>query len=393
MPEDQKPLVRENPLAGFFLSDLKGKVLVDFGVQGLEGENHEWGACHVAVTPGVYRLQQRFKGKLTEQTIVASPGWQTQWFGVRCHDSETMAEASIFMSPEGAGYKANNPKNRRSETGRQALARGRAPLSDELVDKLLNAKFSDPMMGLYGVHMLLQRDPSRKDLRIPVQNLRLLLGAFHPDVECLAQLAGMGNPDYVMDAPPILRRSWSLALQATVENPKLVPHGSLAEMGTARVLNREPWLLTCYREDEALEQINRDRQIQLEAKLRSYLQEATLPGRLRRRGTVHSLPRRFTESVQMADEKPSVPAQIASTVDQARKLFHTATEYVAEGLASAAGWWREKLSKDEVTQLVETLGVPRGQVEALLNRLTSIPPAKEVNRESQAVDNTPAKSE
>lgn len=333
--------------ATFELCDSQGKVIVDLVRSGVHGSerNSGWAACNVSVAPGLYRLRHRCTTCMIEQTLVASPGWQTQLFAVcKKHDDSpypeiNLADSSIFMRREGEGFVADDPEKRLTEIARQALAQGRMVLSQRLIDEILGAKFSDPMLGIYGAHLLLAQKDRSDDLRIVVANLRRLLVDPHPDVESLAlQLADRGS-DYVFEVPPMLRRSWAAILNATVTHPGLIKPGSLAEKIASSVMDDEPWLLTgsknggAERGDEDLEEI-----------VKSVLQEATMPGKMRRREIAHSLLRPVQRSFEAL---------------------------------GAAPWWQTKLDDTSIGQLVENLGIPRGKLQAMLDRLTRAPERKQ----------------
>jgi hypothetical protein len=78
------------------------------------------------------------------------------------------------------------------------------------------------MLGIYGGHLILMETPVDLALfREVVRNLRMLLLG-HPDVEALA-LRAVGEPlPPPFDHAPMLRRSWSLIVDASVTQPWLV---------------------------------------------------------------------------------------------------------------------------------------------------------------------------
>src|SRR5262249_43973089 len=147
-------------------------------------------------------------------------------------------------------FHSNNPDLRLSDLARLGLVRERQVLSDELIYAVLFGKFRNPMLGLFGAHLLLLKTESaeeKKDLagHLPViiGNLRGLFGPRHPDVGALA--LALGDPPAVtaFAVPPLLRRSWSMIVNATVARPDLVPAGSLSARVADRLLAYEPWLL------------------------------------------------------------------------------------------------------------------------------------------------------
>src|SRR5439155_17704839 len=54
---------------------------------------------------------------------------------------------------------------------------------------------------------------------------------------------GHPNPAFVLDAPPLLRASWPLLLNASVERPDLLPSGSFGARIAERIWGDGAWLL------------------------------------------------------------------------------------------------------------------------------------------------------
>jgi hypothetical protein len=88
---------------------------------------------------------------------------------------------------------------------------------------LLREKFENPMLGIYAAHLLLLEGSVDGELfQEVVRNLRALLGRQHPDVEALALRAPGEATPLPFENPPMLSRSWSLVVEATVTQPSLV---------------------------------------------------------------------------------------------------------------------------------------------------------------------------
>jgi hypothetical protein len=137
---------------------------------------------------------------------------------------------------------------RLTELARIALTDER-PVLGEMLRELLVRKFSNPMQGIFGAHlMLLARERAEAPVRSSdlalrpdaaaaqasfdpemfdtvVSNLRGLVGKNHPDVEALS--LACRDPKLrttaVFTVPPILRRSWTLMVQASNERPDILP--------------------------------------------------------------------------------------------------------------------------------------------------------------------------
>jgi len=239
---NQAPRVTGNPAQGLSLHAVEGEIerhICDLAVAGERSRQggDPWIACTIGVNPGVYQLRLKLPGGDTlRQTFVASPGWQLQAFlFVTEYPSEMgpqwradLSRTSVLLSGTG-GFSPNEEILRVAELAKVALAkkgpRGQAsrPVLPEEMRTLLRGKFDNPMLGIYGAHLLLLE--SRVDvplLQLVVQNLRSMLGGAHPDVEALA-LRSVGSPSpQPFKYLPMLYRSWSLILDGSVTQPDLV---------------------------------------------------------------------------------------------------------------------------------------------------------------------------
>lgn len=249
-----------------------GDVVVDLTKSG-EGRGQGWDAFlgqTVSVDPGVYFLRwQNGVDVSAEQSVYAVRGLQTQVFLLDDPIDEADLDRrriSVLMAP--GGFRPDDAELLRVEEARQAVADERKVVS-ERVDEWLAAKFHDPMLGLYGAHLMLiareaeQKDAARrrrategKRLRAPVhfdqhlfdhvvRNLVGLLGLDHPDVVALStqvtgqQLDKLPAPT----APPMLWRSWLLLIEASNLCPQLVP---VAVWRRAfKLLPMRPFLVWC----------------------------------------------------------------------------------------------------------------------------------------------------
>lgn len=245
------------PQRGLKLLDEQGGLVVDLEQESkFESTQDPWAACNVEVNPGLYRLGLELaSGDTIEQILVASPGWQTQVFGLQRDYMEAGSElgesgsnrradlggASILLSQ--AGFNANDPTKRLVEAARLGLISTRQVLPDRQVNEILYGKFQNPMLGIFGAHLLLLNKQIKLDvLSTVVGNLRRMLGPAHPDVEALALRLGARGTFYVFEHPPMLRRSWWQVVDATIDRPELVPVDSDAAECANRIWGEEPWL-------------------------------------------------------------------------------------------------------------------------------------------------------
>ena len=211
-------------------------------------------AFHAVVDPGGYRLALELAdGRLIEQTLVAAPGWQTRVF-----IPEDVAHTAVSMRREGTPFDSNDADARLEEIARQALIHGRKVLSDELRARIAAPDVA-PMLGIMGMHLLIHeakrnkqsREENRdqqidvvdnvEDVSAVIGHLRAAIGK-HPDVEAIAIGAGVADPEYAFDVPPMLTLSWRLLLKATSTRPELIPRGSFGEQIAMRLWGENVWL-------------------------------------------------------------------------------------------------------------------------------------------------------
>ncbi len=340
----------QHPAAGLTLTDARGNLVANFATQSeCDLSQDPWAACNVQVNPGLYRLRLELpSGAILEQTVVASPGGQTQLFllqrayGPEPNDRRADLPGASVLLARGYGFDPNRPDMRLVELARLGLTNTRQVLPDNVVQEMLYGKFENPMLGIYGAHLLLLRQKVETEhLRTVVVNLRGLVGT-HPDVEALALGLGPGESSYVFEVPPMLRRSWSLVLNASVKRPGLVPLDSLAAQVASRLWGGEPWLLWMTPAPEApapaVKGLRKTKEVleasDLEATLKTQLQLVDQP---KKPFTAYGFPRPSVE-------KALVPDPAARTV-------------------------KPQLDDDTVNRLVQVLGVPRAKVEDLLEKL------------------------
>jgi hypothetical protein len=258
-PPEQQARVQEHPARDLSLRHLDGTLLVDLASASITGSPPDaWAACHVRLTPGAYVFQYQAPQGPLAHSVIASPGWQTQVFLMRSQPAADRDTAEGRAAPTGIFDMAtvlmsSDPFSSRSsalhltELARIALADERPILSGALRD-LLTQKFRNPMQGIFGAHlMLLARDranasPRQSNMAKPttvpdpeppfdpqlfdvvVSNLRSLVGTTHPDVEALSLQCSdpADRAQAVFTVPPMLRRSWSLIVEASNDRPDIL---------------------------------------------------------------------------------------------------------------------------------------------------------------------------
>ncbi|MBN1992728.1 MAG: hypothetical protein JW953_08470 [Anaerolineae bacterium] len=251
---DLEPGRPENVAAGLSLLLPVGQEL-DLAEVAARSPEARWAGCTLQVEPGVYRLRLRAQNTgILEQSLVASPGWQTQVFLFRRNYGPAapvrgadLAHASVLMAELGEGFTPDEMGLDYAELARSGLVNGRQVVSKQDLRYLLWEKFRNPMFGIYGGHLLLLApEPDWELLATVVKNLRRLVGD-HPDVTALAlRLAaarGEALPEASFATPPMLRSSWQQVVQASAAIPGLAPAGSLSAQIADRLWGAGAWLV------------------------------------------------------------------------------------------------------------------------------------------------------
>lgn len=222
------------PWEGVVLVGKDGQTLVDLST---EAQHHTaddpFALCRVKLAPGTYYLRHPFDGHTLEQSLVVSAGWRLEAYLLRrsAPTNEQDARPRVSLLMRALGQEWGLGEDERVEKARVALADERPLLGSE-VQELLVRKFSNPLEGILGAHLLLlAREAGTVDiselqmLNEVVSNLRSLIGDEHPDVEALS----LACPDAKLRrrkpiiVPPIYERSWRLLVEASYTDPSLVP--------------------------------------------------------------------------------------------------------------------------------------------------------------------------
>lgn len=250
---------RSSPARGLTIRDAEGRLLVDVEEESSSGGDRTehvppWAGCTLELDPGLYRIRSSvIGGHATEQMLTVTRGWQTQVFaGRRPSQAQgrgrrpNLTGASVLMARMGDGFDPGRSDLRATDLARQGLRDRRAAVPIDDLERMVCAKWQNPMLAIYGAHLMIhQPEPDMKLLRAVAQNLHGLVGD-HPDVAALdLWLAGRGvEAAQVADFafPPMLKSSWSLVVDASAARPDLVPRGSLSAEVAESVLSGGPWL-------------------------------------------------------------------------------------------------------------------------------------------------------
>ncbi len=253
---------RTNPSRGLSLYYPDGREIVDFtevGQSNFEKKEAAWSACTIELDPGAYILKNRTGGIGTlEQIVIICDEWQTQIFMFRRSFGSgkkgrraDMADASILMARKYEGFNPDREDLKWTEIAKKALMNDRSGVGSELKD-MLWAKFENPMLGIYGAHLLLKKEEFDSSLfETVIGNLLGLVGD-HPDVLSLKfQIDSRRNANKIssesdlpiFNYPPMLQASWNLILKASVQYPQIIPIDSFAAQVSLNTLNTCAWLI------------------------------------------------------------------------------------------------------------------------------------------------------
>lgn len=252
-----------HPGRGLTLRDVNGAVLVDLAAATTPDRDFDPSiVANVSVNPGGYLLAATLPdGRIVEQALFAASGWQTHVYllldaGADPGAGVDVINAAITYRRPVEPFNPTDQALRNEEMARRALEDSRGFLSAELRALLVQPGIS-PMLALLGAHLLLQEarraesrqapapaplEAARSLVRQIVATLRQTLGR-HPDVEALAFAAGDSTATLQpFDLPPMLRASWDLLLEASLEWPQAIVPGSLAAQVGERIWGEGSWL-------------------------------------------------------------------------------------------------------------------------------------------------------
>jgi len=257
-----------HPASGLKLFDFAGGLIEDFGTI---ATSYGCAGVNIALDPGSYVLRLEWPGhEALEQTIVTCAGWQTQVFLplALLFTNETiqrpsLENAAIFMATIGQGFRADAREVARVEMARAWLARGEpvvplAKIREEIAEaqehrrhaanedslrEMLQFQFTNPMLGIYAAHlMMITPYPDDVLLREVFGTLKILL-ADHPDVTSIGLWLDPTTPASPFLSPPMLRSSWSILVNRSRTDEKIVPTGSYTLRITGRLWGSGVWLV------------------------------------------------------------------------------------------------------------------------------------------------------
>ncbi len=152
-----------------------------------------------------------------------------------------------MMSGAAEGFNGEDPQQRLAEQAKKALQYARPAMWSGVVEELVDSKFTNPMLGIFGLHLgLLAPKVDRPLLATVVKHMTGIV-PHHPDVDSVrldSRLpANLRDRSMKFPDPPMLRSSWNLIVMATAKSPSMVPAGSLFDRVADYQIQGGPWLI------------------------------------------------------------------------------------------------------------------------------------------------------
>jgi hypothetical protein len=235
-------------LEGLELVRLSGKVMSSFRSAEVKFNRTDgWTAFHAAAPPGTYIL--RFKARNPAQrnrdiSISLFEKWQTQAF-LMFQDEPLFETLKIFI--ERPGFRSRSHEMRACDVALNGLQNHQNLLDVRALDDLLHGKFHNPMLGLVGAHVLLQKPDLDPRIAVVLRNLQILLPD-SADVAALVRRAELKGakldkekrPIQFLD-PPMLRASMDAIVEASAVSPQDIHRESVIPTLLTRMYADSPW--------------------------------------------------------------------------------------------------------------------------------------------------------
>lgn len=220
---------------GFRLLDADGRQHVNFDTEAVKQLENGYLGAQVQLAAGPYVLAWGHDEQQTCLAINAVRGWALQVFlrlqpvgGDPLHMRPAFCDAAFALDRMDTGYSAAREDYRVMEAARIAMLGRRAVAGGQKMRALLTGRCTNPMLNLYGGHLLAAAPRQDFDLLAQViTNTAAALGPLYPDLVALAwayesgtgkRAAGFDTRPWpeilaVLEGPPLLTPSWDLLLK------------------------------------------------------------------------------------------------------------------------------------------------------------------------------------
>ena len=251
---------------GLVLVNSQGKEVSDLSAPAIQQDPEAgWLAFHVAAPHETLYL--RFTGeRAREFPLHLYPGWQTQAFLI--YRGKPLFETlKIFLARVGKGFQPKAEETRAADIALNGLQSSRDLLSENALQLLLHGKFDNPILGLVGAHVLVQRhralqnrlsferrDPGpgeskqrqedEKRISVVLNRLDSLLPG-SSDVAALRLAASFlrssAKRKLEFHHPPMFRLGLQAVLAVAARRPAIIAEDSLISKIAPRLYADTPW--------------------------------------------------------------------------------------------------------------------------------------------------------
>ena len=251
---------------GLLLVDAAGKEVSDLSARGTQRDTNDgWLAFHMAAPQSTLYL--RFTGEpARELPLHLFAEWQTQVF-LMYRGKPLFDTMKILLARRAKGFEPAAEQTKTADVALNGLQSGRDLLSDSALRLLLSGKFDNPILGLVGAHVLIQRrraletrlslerrspstiekkqkDDDEKTIAVVLPRLNALLPG-SSDVAALYLLAPFvrrsPRPNFEFDHAPMLRLGLQAVIAEAAKRPSILAKNSLISRVASRLYSDTPW--------------------------------------------------------------------------------------------------------------------------------------------------------
>lgn len=157
-------------------------------------------------------------------------GWQTQLFLLYADENPLFETLRFQMSRLGNGFFAGDPDARLADLAHQCLHNVNIPVPPDMMEQLLEGKFDNPVFGMIGAYLIVQRGNQDLKRLLPVirNNLaNLLKTRDNPDVQAISLLADLADAKPEFAHPPMFAFGTDAVIRLDLEGKARIPADSV----------------------------------------------------------------------------------------------------------------------------------------------------------------------
>lgn len=192
-------------------------------------EKDAWQVFSMSTDSGQYYL--RYAGQPNRLIpVFLFKGWQTQLFLLYANEKPLFETLRFQMSRLGKGFYAADPDARLTDLAHQCLQNVNIPVPPDMMQELLHGKFDNPMFGIIGAYLIVQRANHELSGLLPViqKNLVYLLKTEeNPDIQAISLLANRAVAGAEFLHPPMFAFGTDAVIRFDLEGKARIPSGSV----------------------------------------------------------------------------------------------------------------------------------------------------------------------